>query len=83
MHSTNQLADTIKKDKVNQVLALINELQVQDTISSDDEQDILAIFKDSNGTYLSALINKTICDVSQFQNVMVSTKSLEYIQTVL
>ena len=41
MRSTNQLPGKTKKVKVRQILALINELQIQDTISSDDELDIL------------------------------------------
>ena len=41
MHSSNQLFRYTKKVKVKQVLALINELKIQDTISSDDELDIL------------------------------------------
>ena len=48
IHSTNQLSGNTKKDKVKQVLALINELKIQDKIGSDDELVILPL-KDSNG----------------------------------
>ena len=41
IRSINQLPGNPKKDKVKQVFTLINELQVQDTISSDDDLDIL------------------------------------------
>ena len=41
IHNTNQVSGNTKKDKVKQVLALINELQIQDTTNSDDELDIL------------------------------------------
>jgi hypothetical protein len=37
IHNTNQLSNTAKKDKVKKVLALINEIQIQDSCSSDEE----------------------------------------------
>ena len=40
IHSTYQPTSTAKKDKIKTVLALINELQIQDSIGSDEEIDI-------------------------------------------
>jgi hypothetical protein len=40
IHDTYQPTSTTKKDKVKTVLALINELQIQDSTSSDEEIDI-------------------------------------------
>jgi adenylosuccinate synthase len=40
IHTTCQPMGTIKKDKVKTVLALINELQLQDSTYSDEEVDI-------------------------------------------
>jgi hypothetical protein len=37
IHYTSQLSNRAKKDKVKKVLALINEIQIQDLCSSDDE----------------------------------------------
>jgi hypothetical protein len=37
IHNTNQLSNGAKKDKVKKVLALINEIQIQDSCSSDKE----------------------------------------------
>jgi hypothetical protein len=37
IHNTSQLSNRAKKDKVKQVLALINEIQIQDSCSSDEE----------------------------------------------
>jgi hypothetical protein len=39
--NTSQSHGTTKKDKIKTVLALINELQVQDSIGSDEEIDTL------------------------------------------
>ena len=40
IHSTYQPTSTDKKDKIKTVLVLINELKIQDSISSDEEIDI-------------------------------------------
>ena len=40
IHSTYQPTSTAKKDKIKTVLALINELQIQDSVGSDEELDI-------------------------------------------
>jgi hypothetical protein len=40
IHNTYQPTSTTKKDKGQTVLALINELQIQDSTSSDEEIDI-------------------------------------------
>jgi hypothetical protein len=37
IHNTSQLSNRAKKDKVKKVLALINEIQIQDSCSSDEE----------------------------------------------
>jgi hypothetical protein len=37
IHNTSQLSNRAKKDKVKNVLALINEIQIQDSCSSDEE----------------------------------------------
>jgi hypothetical protein len=37
IHNTSQLSNRQKKDKVKKVLALINEIQIQDSCSSDEE----------------------------------------------
>jgi hypothetical protein len=37
IHNTSQLSNRAKKDKVKKVLALINEIQIQDSSSSDEE----------------------------------------------
>jgi transcriptional regulator with PAS, ATPase and Fis domain len=37
IHNTSKLSNTAKKDKVKMVLALINEIQIQDSCSSDEE----------------------------------------------
>jgi hypothetical protein len=37
IHNTSQLSNRSKKDKVKKVLALINEIQIQDSCSSDEE----------------------------------------------
>jgi hypothetical protein len=37
IHNTSQLSNRAKKDKVKMVLELINELQIQDSCSSDEE----------------------------------------------
>jgi hypothetical protein len=37
IHNTSQLSDRAKKDKVKKVLALINEIKIQDSCSSDEE----------------------------------------------
>jgi hypothetical protein len=39
IHNTSQLSNRDKKDKVKKVLALINEIQIQDSCSSDEESD--------------------------------------------
>jgi hypothetical protein len=36
-HNTRQLSNRSKKDKIKKVLALINEIQIQDSCSSDEE----------------------------------------------
>jgi hypothetical protein len=41
IHGTNQSSSSSKRDKVKKVLALINELQVQDSTNSDEELDAL------------------------------------------
>jgi hypothetical protein len=41
INNTSQSSDTTKKDKIKTVLALTNELQVQDSIGSDEEIDTL------------------------------------------
>jgi hypothetical protein len=45
IHTTCQPTGTNKKDKVKTVLALINELQLQDSAGSDEEVDISAFSK--------------------------------------
>jgi hypothetical protein len=40
IHNTCQPTGTTKKDKIKTVLALINELQLQDSAASDEEIDI-------------------------------------------
>jgi hypothetical protein len=40
IHNTSQLSNRAKKDKVKKVLALINEIQIQDSFRSDDRQSI-------------------------------------------
>jgi hypothetical protein len=40
IHNTHQPRDTTKKDTVKTVLALINELQIQDSTGFDEEIDI-------------------------------------------
>jgi hypothetical protein len=42
IHTTCQPTGTTKKDKVKTVLALINELQLQDSTGSDEDVDISA-----------------------------------------
>jgi adenylosuccinate synthase len=37
IHNTSQSCNSAKKDKVKKVLALINEIQIQDSFSSDEE----------------------------------------------
>jgi hypothetical protein len=37
IYNTSQLSNRAKKDKVKNILALINEIQIQDSCSSDDE----------------------------------------------
>jgi hypothetical protein len=37
IHNTSQLSNRAKKDKVKKVLALINEIQIQDSCISDEE----------------------------------------------
>jgi hypothetical protein len=37
IHNTSQLSDRAKKEKVKKVLALINEIQIQDSCSSDED----------------------------------------------
>jgi hypothetical protein len=37
LHNTSQLSNRSKKDKVKKVLALINEIQIQDSCNSDEE----------------------------------------------
>jgi hypothetical protein len=37
IHNTSQLSNRAKKDKVKKVLALINEIQIQDSCSSDED----------------------------------------------
>jgi hypothetical protein len=37
IHNTSQLSNRSKKDKVKKVLALISEIQIQDSCSSDEE----------------------------------------------
>jgi hypothetical protein len=37
IHNTSQLANRAKKDKVKKVLSIINEIQIQDSCSSDEE----------------------------------------------
>jgi hypothetical protein len=37
IHNTSQLPNRAKKDKVKKVLALINQIQIQDACSSDEE----------------------------------------------
>jgi hypothetical protein len=37
IHNTSQSSNRAKKDKVKKVLALINEIQIQDSCSSDEE----------------------------------------------
>jgi hypothetical protein len=37
IHNTSQLSNRAKKNKVKKVLALINEIQIQDSCSSDEE----------------------------------------------
>jgi hypothetical protein len=41
IHRTNQSSGSTKREKVKKVLELINELQVQDSIISDEEIDVL------------------------------------------
>jgi adenylosuccinate synthase len=45
IHTTCQPTGTTKKDKIKTVLALINELQLQDSTCSDEEVDISASSK--------------------------------------
>ena len=45
IHTTCQPTGTTKKDKIKTVLALINELQLQDSTGSDEEVDISASSK--------------------------------------
>jgi hypothetical protein len=42
IHNTSQLSNRAKKDKVKKVLALINEIQIQDSCSSDEESGTVA-----------------------------------------
>jgi hypothetical protein len=37
IHNTSQLSNRVKKDKVKKILSLINEIQIQDSCSSDEE----------------------------------------------
>jgi hypothetical protein len=37
IHNTSQLSNRVKKNKVKKVLALINETQIQDSCSSDED----------------------------------------------
>jgi hypothetical protein len=41
IHNTRQLSKTAKKDKVKKVLALINEIQIQDSCISDEESVVV------------------------------------------
>jgi hypothetical protein len=41
IHGNNQYSSSTKRDKVKKVLALINELQVQDSTNSDEELDAM------------------------------------------
>jgi hypothetical protein len=37
IHNTSKLSNRAKRDKVKKILALINEIQIQDSCSSDEE----------------------------------------------
>jgi hypothetical protein len=45
VNCTSQATSTSKKDKARQVLALVNELQIQDSTCSDDELEVLKFSK--------------------------------------
>jgi hypothetical protein len=55
IHNTSQSSNRAKKDKVKMVLALINEIQIQDSYSSDEESAAVPPTKTANACKLAQI----------------------------
>jgi hypothetical protein len=66
IHNISQLSNRAKKDKVKEVLALINEIQIQDSCSSDEESDAVPLTK-----------TEMVCILAQIPPEIWMTLSLE------
>jgi hypothetical protein len=66
IHNTSQSSNRAKKDKVKKVLALINEIQIQDSCSSDEESGIIPPTKTA-----------MVCKLAQIPSEIWMTLSLE------
>jgi hypothetical protein len=55
MHNDNQSSNRAKKDKVKNVLALINEIQIQDSCSSDEDSVAVAPNKTAMASKLAQI----------------------------
>jgi hypothetical protein len=76
IHNTRQLSNRAKKNKVKKVLVLLNEIQIQDSCSSDEESVTVCIFDEESAT-VTPTKTAMVCKLAQIPPEIWMTLPLE------